>query len=211
MNEESAEDLQRMGVKRVYFGMESGSDEVLRRMSKRVTVSQSLAAAETVRRHGMEFLSWIMLGYPGETKNDVYLTRDMLVKVKPDVLSISVAFPIRDTAFHDEVKDRIEAKRPLWRRTGENRLVFSGRYPRMFYRFAQRWLHKEVELARRDHPGWARPMHWVLSQVYRLGMEAFGMRAPAEEEPAGDLQARQRGYGAGRTPLAVRKHREAAR
>jgi radical SAM superfamily enzyme YgiQ (UPF0313 family) len=188
--------------------MESGSDEVLQRMSKRVTASQSVAAAATVRRHGMEFLSWIMLGYPGETKKDIYLTRDMVVRVKPDVLSISVAFPIRDTVFHDEVKDRIEKKRPLWRRTGENRLVFSGRYPRMFYRFAQRWLYKEVELARRDHASWVRPMHWVLSCVYRLGMEAFGIRTPAETEPVGDIQAGRRGYGVWQTPVTVREDRK---
>ena len=203
MNDEMASDMKAMGVRRVYFGMESGSDSVLKRMSKRLTAEQSVQAAATVRRHGLEFLSWIMLGYPGETKEDIYLTRDMLVKIRPDVLSISVAFPIRDTPFYDEVKDRIEKKRPLWRRTGENRLVFGGRYPRPFYQFAQRWLYKEVELAKRAHSPWIRPGHTLLKWLYRLGMEVLGARRPEDSKRVHIPSPRQRGSGVSRASVEI--------
>ena len=176
-------------MRRVYFGMESGSDKVLQHMSKRLTVEQSIRAGETVRSHGIEFLSWIMLGYPGEDKSDISLTRDMLVAVKPDVVSISIAFPIRDTPFYDEVKDRIARKRPMWKRTGENRLVFRGRYSNLFYLFARRWLYKEVDLAKGRQGPWSRPAHVLLSGVYRLGMELLGWRRP------GGVAARSPGAG----------------
>jgi anaerobic magnesium-protoporphyrin IX monomethyl ester cyclase len=175
VTDEVAQDLKAMGVRRVYFGMESGSDQVLTRMSKRLTVADTLRAAEVAKRHGLEFLSWIMLGYPGEEKEDIYLTRDMLIKVQPDILSISVAFPIRGTAFHDEVKDRISVKRPFWKRTGENRMVWEGRYPNLFYLFARRWLNKEVELAKGVHQAWTRPAHVALKWAYRLGLEAIAL------------------------------------
>ena len=196
MTDDLASDLRSMNVRRVYFGMESGSDRVLQRMNKKLTAEQALSAGATVRRHGMEFLSWIMLGYPGEEKGDVLLTRDMLVAMKPDILSISVAFPIRDTPFYDEVSDRVQRKRPLWRRTGENRLVFRGRYSGLFYRFAVRWLHAEVALAKGAYPGWRRPFHRALASLYRIGMGLTGRRRPegdagrpdasrgAEERPA---------------------------
>ncbi len=71
MTDELAEDLADMGVSRVYFGMESGSDAVLKHMHKGVRAEQSIRAGEIVRRHGIEFLSWIMLGYPGEEKDDI--------------------------------------------------------------------------------------------------------------------------------------------
>jgi radical SAM superfamily enzyme YgiQ (UPF0313 family) len=168
-----------MGVRRVYFGMESGSDSVLQHMHKGVRAEQSIKAGEIVRAHGIEFLSWIMLGYPGEEKDDILLTRDMLVKVKPDVLSVSVAFPIRQTPFYEEVRDRISQKRSLWRRTGENRLVFAGRYSSLFYSFAQRWLHKEVELAKGSYPALTRPVHLALKWAYRAGMELLSRRHPS--------------------------------
>jgi anaerobic magnesium-protoporphyrin IX monomethyl ester cyclase len=183
--DEVAHDLKEMGVSRVCFGMESGSDRVLDRMSKRLTVADTLRAAAVARRHDLAFLSWIMLGYPGEEKEDIYLTRDMLVQVKPDVLSISVAFPIRGTAFYDEVKDRISLTRPFWRRTGENRMVWQGRYSDLFYAFARRWLGMEVSLARGEHPAWVRPLHQALKWLYRLGMEVLALlpraRAPGAE------------------------------
>jgi radical SAM superfamily enzyme YgiQ (UPF0313 family) len=165
-----------MGVRRVYFGMESGSDEVLKHMHKGVRAEQSIRAGQIVRAHGIEFLSWIMLGYPQETKQDIYLTRDMLVQVQPNILSISVAFPIRQTPFYEEVKDRISKKRSLWRRTGENRLVFAGRYPALFYSFAQRWLYEEVELAKGSYSRLTRPLHVALKWAYRAGMELFSLK-----------------------------------
>jgi anaerobic magnesium-protoporphyrin IX monomethyl ester cyclase len=183
MTDELAEDLADMGVERVYFGMESGSDEVLKRMHKGVKAEQSIKAGEIVRAHGIEFLSWIMLGYPGEEKGDIYQTRDMLVRVKPDILSISIAFPIRQTPFYDEVKDRISEKRSLWRRTGENRLVFAGRYSPLFYSFAQRWLHKEVGLAKHRYSKLTRPLHVALKWAYRAGMELLSLKKPRSEGP----------------------------
>jgi radical SAM superfamily enzyme YgiQ (UPF0313 family) len=194
MTEDVAQDLKRMGVRRVYYGMESGSDAVLTRMSKRLRVDDSLRAAEITHRHGMEFLSWVMLGYPGEDKADIYRTRDLVAQTKPDILSISVAFPIRGTAFHDEVKDRISRRRPFWRRTGENRMVWQGRYPDPFYAFARRWLYKEAQLAKRSHRRWTRPGHVALRTGYRLGMEALSVgwrRKPvwAKGRPTGEHEA----------------------
>jgi anaerobic magnesium-protoporphyrin IX monomethyl ester cyclase len=197
IDDDTASDLRMMGVRRVYLGMESGSDQVLQRMSKRATVADTIKAADVLRKHGMEFLSWIMLGYPGEEKSDIYMTRDMLVQVKPDILSISVAFPIRGTGFHDEVEDRIDEKRPFWKRTGENRMVWQGRYPDLFYSFARRWLYDEVQLAKGTYRGAARPLRILLKWAYRTGMEAVALvhsfrserslsKAPESLPPAAD-------------------------
>ncbi|MBI4306630.1 MAG: B12-binding domain-containing radical SAM protein [Chloroflexi bacterium] len=195
MTDDVAMDLKRMGVRRIFYGMESGSDAVLTRMSKRLSVEDSVKAAEITHRHGMEFLSWIMLGYPGEEKEDIYRTRDLIVKARPDVLSISVAFPIRGTAFHDEVKDRISRKRPFWRRTGENRMVWQGRYPDLFYMFARRWLHKEAQLSRHAYRQWMLPLHLALRAAYRLGMEAISItrRHPASWATGGPLGVHEPG------------------
>ncbi|MBX6351157.1 MAG: B12-binding domain-containing radical SAM protein [Clostridia bacterium] len=174
MTDELAQDLAAMGVRRVYFGMESGSERVLRRMRKHLRPEQSLRAAETVRRHGMEFLSWIMVGYPGETLEDIRRTRDMLVAMRPDILSISVAFPIRGTAFYEEVADRLAPTRRLWRRTAENRLVWRGRYSNTFYAFARAWLHAEVRIAKRRARGRrAAPWDRLVSSASRAAMSVL--------------------------------------
>ncbi len=178
IGENVAVDLKAMGVRRVYLGMESGSDAVLNTMNKNMKAERSIEAAEIIHRNGMEFLAWILLGYPGEEKKDIYLTRDLVVKIKPDVLSISVAFPIKGTPFYDMVKDRLQHKRPIWRRTAENRLVFRGRYPNLFYFFARLWLHQEVDLAKGTMPVWRRPVHVALKWALRAGMEVLSLRRP---------------------------------
>ena len=182
IDENVAVDLKAMGVRRVYLGMESGSDDVLNMMNKHMKTEHSIKAANIIHRNGMEFLAWILLGYPGESKKDIYLTRDMVTKIKPDVLSISVAFPIKGTPFYDMVKDALQKKRPIWRRTAENRLVFRGRYPNPFYFLVRLWLHQEADLAKGTMPVWRRPVHVALKWAFRAGMEVLSLRRPGSTD-----------------------------
>ncbi len=157
-----AEDLCGMGVRRLYFGMESGSDRVLQKMNKNLKVEQSYRAAEIAREHGMEFLSWIMLGYDGEEKGDISLTRDMLVDIKPTVTSISIAVALPETEYY-RIYHQPQHKR---------------RYPRLFYVFARRWLYEEVKLAANNLGPLSRLKHTMLKWAYWLGKETLSLSNP---------------------------------
>ena len=46
-----------------------------------------------------------MIGYPGETYEDVNRTLDMLHTLDPEVTLLSVAHPMKGTKFYDDVAD----------------------------------------------------------------------------------------------------------
>jgi len=59
----------------------------------------------------------------------------------------SVAFPIKGTEFYERVESRI-IPNENWSSRNQNKLLFKGKYPRLYYWFAARWLVKEVNVDR---------------------------------------------------------------
>ncbi|HYR43456.1 MAG TPA: radical SAM protein [Terriglobia bacterium] len=137
--------LRETGCFRIWYGAESGSQKVLDSMRKGTTVAQVREAARITQELGMQAGFFILLGYPDETTADIRLTIDFLKETRPDVVGTSVAFPIKGTEFYERVEDRI-IRNENWSSRNQNKLVFRGKYPRLYYWFAARWLVKEVNI-----------------------------------------------------------------
>jgi radical SAM superfamily enzyme YgiQ (UPF0313 family) len=77
--------LKRSGCFRVWIGAESGSQQVLDAMDRRVTGRAGGRHDPPVQAHGIETGTFIMLGYPGETEADIEATIDHLKRSDPTV------------------------------------------------------------------------------------------------------------------------------
>ncbi len=139
--------LRDTGCFRIWYGAESGSQKVLDSMRKGTTVEQVREAARVTQEFGMQAGFFILLGYPGETTADIRMTIHFLKETRPDVVGTSVAFPIKGTEFYARVQDRI-IPNDNWSSRNQNKLLFKGKYPRVYYYFAARWLVKEVNVDR---------------------------------------------------------------
>ncbi len=133
--------LRRAGLYRMYLSAESGADHVLDAMRKETSVAQIEQGARLLRSAGVELGVFVMLGYPGEEKPDILATRDMLRRLDPEVTLLSVAHPMKGTAFYDAVADRI---------TGADggRLTFEMRHSPQLYEYAQRLIWADQGLRR---------------------------------------------------------------
>lgn len=93
----------------VSIGFESGSDRVLRILNKECTAEDNLVAIDLLNQIGDEFESrgkpapkfWanIMLGIPGETREDAFATMRMLKRMKYVLPSISYYAPYPGSAL----------------------------------------------------------------------------------------------------------------
>ena len=147
VDREILEGLRETGCFRVWYGAESGSQRVLDSMRKGTTVAQVREAARLTQEAGMQAGFFILLGYPDETTADIRATIDFLKETRPDVVGTSIAFPIKGTEFYERVETRIIPDEN-WSSRNQNKLLFVGKYPRIYYWFAARWLVKEVNVAR---------------------------------------------------------------
>lgn len=141
------------GLKRMYLSAESGAQHVLDAMRKEDTVEDIHRASRLLRAHGVELGVFVMLGYPGESAEDVDATLRMLHGITPDVTLLSVAHPMRGTAFHDEVADRLAPPDAAWVAENGGRLPFRKDYSDRFYGYAQRMIWAETGLVQRLRTG----------------------------------------------------------
>ncbi len=74
VDEELIQALTESGCKRLFFGIESGDDEVLKNIRKASRTDNMRKVLEAVAAHGIRPLGFFMIGNPGETKESVYKT-----------------------------------------------------------------------------------------------------------------------------------------
>ncbi|MYW67164.1 radical SAM protein [Streptomyces sp. SID8379] len=62
------------GLREVALGIESGSDSILDAMDKRITAEMTERVAHRLMRHGIGVKGYFILGFPGETREDLDAT-----------------------------------------------------------------------------------------------------------------------------------------
>jgi radical SAM superfamily enzyme YgiQ (UPF0313 family) len=142
IDDDVAEALASLGCFRVWIGSESGSQRILDAMKRKVLVDEVHAAADRLRRHGIEVGMFIMLGYDGERMQDLQATVDHLKRTSPDVFLTTVSYPIKGTPYYAQVADRLAPQ--SWSESTDRDLVVRGRPVRTYYDFARRWMTAEV-------------------------------------------------------------------
>jgi anaerobic magnesium-protoporphyrin IX monomethyl ester cyclase len=143
MNEEVILNLKKSGCFRVWIGAESGSQKVIDLMDRRVEVEQVQHMIQLARKHGLQAGTFIMVGYPGETQEDIYATVKHLKNADPDLFTITVAYPIKGTPLYAEVEDRFVADLP-WDSSTDRDIDFTRTYNRKYYDYAIQMINYEV-------------------------------------------------------------------
>lgn len=172
LNLEMIELLVRSGCYRVWIGAESGSQKILDAMDRRVTVEQVREMMRLGREHGLETGTFIMLGYPGETEEDIIETIEHLKACRPDHFTVTTAYPIAGTPLYQEVESDIVAP-PPWEASTDRDLTFTRPYSETYYRHALRRLYSEVALDRLEREGGSlidRSLLAMKITVSRVGM-----------------------------------------
>lgn len=82
MDLETAEILAEMGVTAVAFGLESGSDRVLKQIKgDSASVEHNFKAVRAVRKAGMSAVGSVVYGLPEETADEIMMTVDMVQRL----------------------------------------------------------------------------------------------------------------------------------
>ena len=72
----------RSGLRRVLIGVESGSPTMLKRIMKDTTVEQIIQSADMCARHNIAVIFSFIVGFPGETDNDLMKTIALVKKLR---------------------------------------------------------------------------------------------------------------------------------
>ncbi len=110
-DEETAEALREAGCIRIQFGIEAGTDRILKLMNKGFTVNEARRALEISKKYGFTTVAFYIIGYPGESYDDIRETIKFSIDTEPDYvqylpLSIQPGTPLYNSVLSDgEIKD----------------------------------------------------------------------------------------------------------
>ncbi len=95
------------GCVSVWFGVESGTQQVLDAMKKGISPELTMKVLGWVREAGLMPVPNVILGFPGETKESAWKTIKFVEKVSPDAVGFyNVATPFPGTPMYDLVKEK---------------------------------------------------------------------------------------------------------
>lgn len=105
VDEEILSWMKRAGCWQIAFGLESGSQEILDRAKKGITVEQTEKAIALVNRFGIKAWGYFIIGLPGETKETIRQTIDLAKRLPLNLALFHVAVPYPGTEFNDLARE----------------------------------------------------------------------------------------------------------
>jgi radical SAM superfamily enzyme YgiQ (UPF0313 family) len=97
--------MREAGCISVWFGVESGSQEILDAMEKGISIEQTKQVFGWVREVGLKPVPNVILGFPGETKASAWKTIKFVEKISPDQVGFyNIATPFPGTPMYDLVQ-----------------------------------------------------------------------------------------------------------
>lgn len=89
------------GCEQVAWGIESGSQDILNRMRKQVTVKDNLNVIKWAKKHGITSRAFFIFGFPGETEKTIEETKQFIEESDPDQYFVSNFIPYPGTDVGD--------------------------------------------------------------------------------------------------------------
>ncbi len=110
--------LKYAGFVKLCAGVESGSNKMLENIGKGITSKENLEARKLIKDAGIHYESFLLLGHPGETLEDVEDTFLWLRDANPDDFDINLVTPYPGSKLYDEATPSKEFKDYAWEYNG---------------------------------------------------------------------------------------------
>ncbi len=129
LDDETYAEMYQAGCRRVYFGIESGDDEILKLMNKKITAAQARNAVVAAHQAGLQVGAFFILFYPGETNATVLNTLRFATSLPVDYLGLTMPYPLPGTALYERVKTQIKREwHPGESVFGSHVLIYEGNF-----------------------------------------------------------------------------------
>ncbi len=97
------------------FGLESGSDRVLKAIDKKITVEKIIKVSKMVHDSGIPTVTSILLGLPDEGKEDMQETLKLMEEIRTDFFDVNSYIPLPGTPLYDSMSEE-DKKNIDWRK-----------------------------------------------------------------------------------------------
>ena len=104
IDRETLAQLKGAGCSLILFGIESGSNEILRKIDKKMTREMIQQKTALVHAAGIPWLGFFIMGYPGETRENILETLAFMKDLDPSYAEINIFNPLPGTRIWNELE-----------------------------------------------------------------------------------------------------------
>ena len=95
--------MKRAGWSEIVIAPESGSPDTLMRMKKTIDLADVDRKIDLIHKHKMNVAAYFMIGYPGDTVNDLELSKNYILNSNIDRAILNYFNPTPGTPIHEEL------------------------------------------------------------------------------------------------------------
>jgi len=93
--------MKEAGCYAIQIGVESGNNDILKKINKNITIEEAYHAAEIIYNAGIQVHPFFIVGFPWETEKTIQDTLTAIKKIKSDYLIYSIFTPYPGTELYD--------------------------------------------------------------------------------------------------------------
>jgi anaerobic magnesium-protoporphyrin IX monomethyl ester cyclase len=139
LDSETAEKMKQAGCLRMFFGIESGNDSILKIMKKQITTRQAYNATQICKYKGIKAGAFFILGYQGENGKTILDTVKFASSLQLDYLSFTLPYPIPGTPLFERLNTKLvleEWEEPKNIQMIKHKLLFDSQVSELKMKFA---------------------------------------------------------------------------
>ena len=166
--------MKQAGCWEIAFGLESGSDELLRRMGKSAETEKARQALNWTAKAGIRTKGLFMLGYPGESEDTIAQTKSFIRRLPLDVMFLTKFTPypgspvyldLYGTRIREDHWNKMNGMSFVWESESLSMEVLDRHYQELFITFYRRLVILRVLISM----SWRYPDH--VFRLMRFGRE----------------------------------------
>jgi radical SAM superfamily enzyme YgiQ (UPF0313 family) len=120
VDEEMLRILKKAGCVAIHYGVESGSDKILKVIRKGFAVKKVKEIFKLTKKLKIETLAYFMIGLPEENLEDIQNTLDLAKELKPDYAHFTIFSPYPGTEFYRLGLEKGIIKKDIWKEFARN-------------------------------------------------------------------------------------------
>lgn len=150
--------------KRILFGIESATEEILNDISKKYTLEQIKKSVQICKKAGIEVGGFFMLGLPKDTKETCERTISFAKELDLDFAKFAITVPFPGSKLYDDLKREYKLNRDDW----ENFTTFNPDAKNLVY--APDMMSKEelIEIQKKAHLMFYLQPRIILKTIFRI-------------------------------------------